>query len=138
MRDILHHPMRPILAVLLLLALAAPAQAALNVCNKTARPVRVAVGRFNGTDWASEGWWTLVAKQCAAVVAGRLDARYYYVFATDDGPGSWGGNRGFCVASADRFSVVGRDDCAGRGYERKGFFAVDTGQATDYTQSISD
>lgn len=130
--------MRLLLAALALLLMAAPAEAGLRVCNKTAHAARLALGRFNGTQWMSEGWWTIEAGKCAAVITTPLDARFYYLYASDGGPGSWDGNRGFCVASDDRFRIDGRADCAGRGFERKGFFEVDTGQKTDYTQLLSD
>jgi uncharacterized membrane protein len=138
LRDTVQHNMRPLLAALAILAFVCPAQAALNVCNRTAHPVKLAVGRFDGAVWSSEGWWSLAPKQCQAVVPGKLIARYFYLVATDGGAGGWGGGRSFCIAADDKFTIPGRDNCAGRGYERKGFFEVDTGQAADYTQSISD
>lgn len=129
--------MRSLLAVLALVLMAAPAQAGLTVCNKTAHAAKLALGRFNGTEWMSEGWWTIEAETCKTVISTPLDARYYYLYATDGGPGSWDGNRGFCVGG-DGFKIDGRADCAGRGFDRKGFFEVDTGQKTDYTQLLSD
>ena len=98
----------------------------------------MALGRFNGTEWISKGWWTIAPGTCAIVISTPLDARYYYLYASDGGPGSWDGNRGFCVSGADAFKIAGRADCAGRGFDRKGFFEVDTGQKTDYTQLLSD
>ena len=83
--------MKPALAFLALTLLAlAPAEAALTVCNKAAGPARVALGRFDGRDWASEGWWLLAPGKCADVVTGKLDARYYYLYATDGDAGSVG------------------------------------------------
>jgi len=35
------------------------ALAAFQVCNKTAQPVKTAIGRFDGTAWSSQGWWTV-------------------------------------------------------------------------------
>ncbi len=126
------------LAIVLLMAFLVPAQAALRVCNKSARPVRVAVGHYDGTHWMSQGWWTIAPKACAAVVPARLNARFYYLFASDGGSGSWDGTHGFCVSSNDRFEIVGRGNCLAHEFERKGFFEVDTGSAADYTQSLSD
>src|SRR3569833_272583 len=60
---------------------AAPAFAAFNVCNKTALPARVALGRFDGTNWTSQGWWTIAPKSCAGLLTGPLQARYYYLYA---------------------------------------------------------
>jgi len=130
--------MRHILAALMLLALTASAQAHLALCNKTAHPTRVALGRFNGTDWGSEGWWTIAPGKCETLVPGALDARYYYLYASDGGSGSWDGTHGFCVAASDKFAIVGREDCSARGYERKGFYEVDTHEDTDVTKSLSD
>ena len=130
--------MRLAVAVLLLLAFAAPAQAGFALCNKTAHPARVALGRFNGTDWGSEGWWTIAPGQCGTLVPGALDARYYYLYASDGGSGTWDGTHGFCVAASERFVIVGREDCAGRGYERKGFYEVDTHDDTNVVKSLSD
>ncbi len=119
--------------------LVSPAHAALSICNQTAKPTRVAVGRFDGTAWMSEGWWTLAPKKCAAVVPGKLKARYYYLYATDGGAGSWDGETRFCVGIGDgKFQSRARGHCAARGMDSKGFFTVDTGNDADYTQTLSD
>jgi len=136
MHDTLRRTMR--LAIVLLLAFSLPAEAAFTVCNKTAHPARVALGRFDGSAWVSQGWWTIAAKACESLLPGPLDARFYYLYATDGGSGSWGGARGFCVEPGGQFEIAGRSNCAARGWDRRGFFEVDTGQATTYTQSLSD
>ncbi|MGB8363110.1 MAG: DUF1036 domain-containing protein [Rhizomicrobium sp.] len=130
--------MRTALAVLVLLLTALPVHAALMVCNRTPHETRVALGYFDGAAWSSEGWWTVAPKACEKLLAGPLDSRYYYLYATDGGTGSWDGKNGFCVAATDKFAIHGRADCAAQGYDRKGFFEIDTGQARDYTQILSD
>lgn len=130
--------MRSILALAVLLALAAPAEAGLHVCNKGARPVKAAVGRFNGTRWVSEGWWQVAPKKCAEVIAGKLVARYYYLYATDGAVGTWDGSKSFCVGTGEQFAIVGRGGCTERGFDRRGFFEIDTGNMLDFTQSLSD
>ncbi len=130
--------MRSLIALLFLGLMSQPALAALHVCNMTKLDTRVAVGRFDGTQWISEGWWKLQPSKCTTVVQGTLKARYYYMYATDSGSGSWDGSRKFCVGMTDTFSAPGRDNCAGRGMDRKGFFAIDTANAPDYTQRLSD
>ncbi len=130
--------MRTALAVLVMLLTAGRAHAAFAVCNKTPHETRVALGRFDGSAWSSQGWWTIAPKACQTLIAGALDARYYYLYASDGGTGSWDGKNGFCVAVADKFAIHGRANCAGRGYDRKGFFEIDTGQSRDYTQTLSD
>jgi uncharacterized membrane protein len=130
--------MRFCFALILFSLMGQPAFAGLNVCNKTQRDARVAVGRFDGTEWMSQGWWTIPSKGCATVVSVPLKARYYYLYAVDGGSGSWDGSRKFCVGAADQWQSLSRNDCAGRGMDRKGFFRIDTGDQPTYTQNLSD
>ncbi len=118
--------MRTVFFVLAALAAAGPAQASLSVCNKGRFPAKVALGRFDGKAWSSEGWWTVAPKNCATVIKTPLDARYYYLYGTDTASGVWDGDTSFCTAPAAKFSIPGRADCAKRGYDRKRFFQVDT------------
>lgn len=134
----LRQMIRTLLAAFIVSLIVAPAEAGFKVCNKTPHAARVAFGHFDGTAWTSRGWWTIPSKGCAMVLAGALEARYYYLYATDDVAGSWDGRRSFCVASEGTFEIRGRGDCEGHGYDRKGFFQIDTGQARDYTQTLSD
>jgi uncharacterized membrane protein len=130
--------MRTMLALAFLLAVIGPAEARFAVCNKGAREAKVALGRFSGTRWISEGWWHVPAKKCADLIAAGLDARYYYLYATDGAQGTWDGSKNFCTGTSDRFSIVGRGGCVARGYDRRGFFEIDTGNRIDWTQNLSD
>ena len=130
--------MRLAFALALLIAATGSAQASLTACNKGARPVKVAVGRFNGVRWISEGWWQVPGKKCLELVPGKLVARYYYMYATDGAVGTWDGGKSFCTAAAGRFAIVGRGGCTARGYDRRGFFEIDTGNRLDFTQNLSD
>jgi uncharacterized membrane protein len=117
--------------------LAAPAHAKFAVCNKGAHAASVAIGHFDGTDWMSEGWWIIGPNACENLIAVPLDARYYYLYANDGGSGTWDGSTEFCT-DVRKFSIVGRGHCAARGYNRKGFFQIDTHQMPDWTQTLSD
>ncbi len=129
--------MRLFAAVLLAFAVAAPpAEAGLTVCNKSKHAARVALGRYNGHDWMSEGWWTIAPANCTDLIASPLDARYYYLYGTDTASGVWDGAKIFCIAPADKFSIVGRADCARRGYDRKRFFQIDTNDKLNQTQTL--
>ena len=121
----------------ILLCAATPALAAFNICNRTGLPVRAAIGRFDGTSWTSQGWWKIAPKSCAALLTGPLQGRYYYLHASDGAAGTWEGKTRFCVAPEQRFKAVGRGNCAKRGYDTRGFFEVDTGKKSDWTQSLS-
>ena len=116
---------------------AGPALAGFSVCNKTSQAVRTAIGRFDGTSWTSEGWWTVKPNACTDILNGPLQGRYYYLYATDGGAGTWDGKTRFCVAPDKRFRSVGRADCAKHGFDRRGFFEVDTGKKPDWTQTLS-
>jgi uncharacterized membrane protein len=126
-----------LLAAALALGLASPTHAAFNVCNKTSLPVRTAIARFDGTSWTSEGWWTIQPRACTSLLTGPLQGRFYYLYASDGAAGTWEGKTHFCVAPDKRFKSVGRGDCASRGFDRRGFFEVDTGKKPDWTQSLS-
>ena len=115
---------------------AAPVQAGLTVCNKGKHPARVALGRFDGRDWMSEGWWKLAPGKCGNLIAAPLDARYYYLYGTDDAAGVWDGGTAFCIAPGDRFAIKGRADCSRRGYDRKRFFQVDTQDNLNMVQTL--
>jgi uncharacterized membrane protein len=119
------------------LAATVPAEAAFNVCNKTGLSTRVALGRFDGRHWTSEGWWAVPPHTCVGLLSGPLDSRYYYLYATDSAAGTWEGKTHFCVAPEAKFKAAGQGDCAKRGLDRRGFFEVDTGKAGDWTQTLS-
>ena len=116
---------------------AAPAAAGLNVCNQTSHPAAVALGAFDGAEWGSRGWWTVGSGACAEIVSGPLIARYYYLYAVHGVGGAWSGNRSFCVG-AGQFEIAGREDCVERGFDRKRFFQVDTGDVPDWTETLAD
>ncbi len=129
--------MRLALALLTLIAAASPASAGLSVCNKTAHALVVALGRFTGKDWTSQGWWHVPTQSCSELISGPLDARYYYLYATDGAFGSWDGEKNFCVGVTEQFLIEGRDRCVARGSDSRGFFEIDTGKQLSWTQSIS-
>ena len=59
------------------------------------------------------------------------------LYATDGAAGTWEGKTHFCVAPETRFRAAGRGNCAERGFDRRGFFEVDTGKKPDWTQTLS-
>ena len=136
-------------AVMVLGAMAMPAKADLRMCNMTENRVGVALGYKDKDGWATEGWWTVNPygqhdgnapvdlKKCLTLLKGDLIARYYYVFAVDyDKGGSWGGKAMMCTRDKV-FTIRGIEDCAGRGYQKTGFFEVDTSEEADWTVSLS-
>jgi len=122
--------------VLLALFAASHAEAGLTVCNKSKHVAKVALGRFDGRDWGSEGWWTLRPGACAAVVPGTLEARYYYLYGTDGDAEFWDGGTGFCTANTPHFRIEGQANCAARGYDRRRFFRIDTRDNLNQVQNL--
>ena len=115
-----------------------PAYADLKVCNQTADPVSVALGYRADRGWQSEGWWVAAPQQCATVFQGNLNSRFFYLFAADDiGGGAWDGTVYMCTRD-DSFTIFGVEDCLARGYERTGFFEVDTQNKSDWTLQLTD
>jgi uncharacterized membrane protein len=116
---------------------AAPAKADLKLCNNTSSRVQVAVGYKDKEGWASEGWWKADPQKCVPILKGALIARYYYIYALDaDKGGSWGGKAQICTRDKI-FTIRGIENCTERGYQKQGFFEVDTGEETDWTVSLS-
>jgi len=124
-------------ALVLACAASLPAHADLKMCNNTTSRVSVAIGYKDKDGWATEGWWTIKANQCLPLLQGALNSRYYYVFAIDNEKGgSWGGKSMMCTREKV-FTIRGINDCEGRGFQKNGFFEVDTGEEVDWTVSLS-
>jgi uncharacterized membrane protein len=137
------HPLR-ILLVLLGLALsalslsAAPARADLRICNQSTNQVSIALGYRADKGWQSEGWWVAPPQNCAIVYQGDLHSRFFYLYVADDiGGGAWDGTNFMCTRD-ESFTIFGVEDCLARGYERTGFFEVDTQNRTDWTLQLTD
>ena len=115
------------------------AVAELRICNKTTSKVGVAIGYKSPRDWMTEGWWTVDADSCATVLAGPLRGRYYYMYAVDyDEGGEWGGNSAYVCTREKEFTIQGVDDCVARGYQRTGFYEVDTGEQQSWTIQLTE
>jgi uncharacterized membrane protein len=129
-------------AGILLLALACllpvAAHADFRLCNGTAARVGVAVGYKDGDTWISEGWWNLPANSCETLMRGPLAARFFYVYAVDyDQGGEWSGKAYMCTRDRE-FTIRGLQDCLARGFNRTGFFEVDTGEQKNWTVQLTE
>jgi uncharacterized membrane protein len=126
------------LAMLVLTASAGPAAADLRLCNNTGSRVGVAVGYKDADGWTTEGWWNLPSRTCETVLKGNLVARYYYVYAVDyDRGGEWMGQAYMCTRDKE-FTIRGISDCLARGFDRTGFFEVDTGEQRAWTVQLTE
>ncbi|GGH30175.1 hypothetical protein GCM10007036_40620 [Alsobacter metallidurans] len=119
-------------------AFAAPARADLRLCNLTQSRIGVALGYRDGQGWLSEGWWNLKPNECETMLKGGLAARFYYIYAQDyDRGGEWGGKTFMCTRDKE-FTVRGIEDCLARGFDRVGFFEIDTGEQKSWTVQLTD
>jgi uncharacterized membrane protein len=127
-----------LLVMLATAASASPAAADFRLCNNTASRVGVAVGYKDGEGWTTEGWWNLPSRTCETVLKGNLVARYYYVYAIDyDHGGEWMGQAFMCTRDKE-FTIRGISDCLARGFDRTGFFEVDTGEQRAWTVQLTE
>ncbi|MGO4664702.1 DUF1036 domain-containing protein [Bosea sp. 2YAB26] len=121
-----------------LLGSAAPALADLRMCNTTGSRVGVAIGYRDAQGWVTEGWWNIAPRGCETLLRGTLAARFYYVHAIDyDKGGEWTGKSIMCTRNKE-FTIRGIEDCLARGYDRSGFFEVDTGEQKSWTIQLTD
>jgi uncharacterized membrane protein len=137
------HPLRLALmlagfVLMTLAATSAPALADLRVCNQSTNQVSIALGYRAEKGWQSEGWWVAPPQKCAVVYQGDLHSRFFYLYVADDlGGGAWDGTNFMCTRD-ESFTIFGVEDCLARGYERTGFFEVDTQNRTDWTLQLTD
>jgi uncharacterized membrane protein len=125
-------------AVLLATFGSGAALADFRLCNKTKSRVGVALGYKDGEVWITEGWWNIAANSCETLMRGTLVARYYYVYAIDyDHGGEWGGKAFMCTREKE-FTIRGIDDCLARGFDRTGFFEIDTGEQASWTVQLTE
>ena len=129
---------RSLILSALALFIATEARADLRLCNMTQSRIGLALGYRDAQGWVSEGWWNLKANECEVVLRGPLAARFYYVYAQDyERGGEWAGAHGMCTRDKE-FTIRGSENCLARGYERNGFFEVDTGEQKNWTVQLTD
>jgi uncharacterized membrane protein len=115
-----------------------PAAADFRLCNNTGSRVGIAIGYKENDSWTTEGWWNLSSRSCETLLRGALVARYYYVYAVDyDRGGEWSGQAFMCTRDKE-FTIRGTEDCLARGFDRTGFFEVDTAEQPAWTVQLTD
>ena len=118
--------------------LTAPAHADLRMCNLTSSRVGISLGYRDPQGWITEGWWNLNPRGCETLLKGALAARFYYIYAQDyDRGGEWSGRAFMCTRDRE-FTIRGAEDCLARGFDRSGFFEVDTGEQKTWTIQLTD
>jgi uncharacterized membrane protein len=114
------------------------ASAALRVCNKTRYLLNIAVGYNAGTEFATEGWWSVTPNTCATPIKGPLKGRYVYLYATDvDAADVLKGSVSMCV-DRRKFQIFGIADCWRRGLQAVNFAEIDTLSSPDWSVFLND
>jgi uncharacterized membrane protein len=127
-----------VLALGALLLCAAPAAADFRLCNNTPSRVGIALGYKDADGWTTEGWWNVASRSCETLLRGTLVARYYYIYALDyDRGGEWSGQAFMCSRDKE-FTIKGTENCLARGFDRTGFFEVDTGEQRAWTVQLTE
>src|ERR1700688_121318 len=114
------------------------AAADFRLCNNTASRVGIALGYKDAEGWTTEGWWNVSSRSCETLLRGTLVARYYYIYALDyDRGGEWSGQAFMCSRDKE-FTIKGTENCLARGFDRTGFFEVDTGEQRAWTVQLTE
>jgi uncharacterized membrane protein len=128
----------PALALVALCLWSGSAKADFRLCNNTSSRVGIALGYKDAEGWTTEGWWNVSSRSCETLLKGTLVARFYYIYALDyDRGGEWSGQAFMCSRDKE-FTIKGTDNCLARGFDRTGFFEVDTGEQRAWTVQLTD
>jgi uncharacterized membrane protein len=128
----------PALALAFLFLWNNPAAADFRLCNNTSSRVGIALGYKDAEGWTTEGWWNVSSRSCETLLKGALVARFYYIYALDyDRGGEWSGQAFMCSRDKE-FTIKGTENCLARGFDRTGYFEVDTGEQRAWTVQLTD
>jgi uncharacterized membrane protein len=128
----------PVIALVVSCLWTSPAAADFRLCNNTSSRVGIALGYKDAEGWTTEGWWNVSSRTCETLLRGTLVARYYYIYALDyDRGGEWSGQAFMCSRDKE-FTIRGTENCLARGYDRTGFFEVDTGEQRAWTVQLTE
>jgi uncharacterized membrane protein len=127
-----------IMALVALCLWTGSARADFRLCNNTSGRVGIALGYKDAEGWTTEGWWNVSSRSCETLLKGTLVARFYYIYALDyDRGGEWSGQAFMCSRDKE-FTIKGTENCLARGFDRTGFFEVDTGEQRAWTVQLTD
>src|ERR1700753_4136076 len=115
-----------------------PAAADFRLCNNTSSRVGIALGYKDAEGWTTEGWWNVSSRACETLLKGTLVARFYYIYALDYHRGGEWSRQAFMCSRDKEFTIKGTENCLARGFDRTGFFEVDTADQRAWTVQLTD
>jgi uncharacterized membrane protein len=116
-----------------------PAQDGFRLCNLTEQPVEVAKATYSAKRLANEafmaeGWYQFQPGQCQVLWAGKLQYRYYLIYAQNKPTGrEWKGDIPVCVGR-EAFTLKSAV-CRSDQYQRL-FVQVDTKDSENWTHNL--
>ncbi len=114
------------------------ARADFRLCNDTTSLVGVALGYRESGKWVTEGWWQIPGETCTSLIEGDLNSRFYYLYAEDaDKGGQWRGEIFMCTADRE-FRINGVEECFARGFQKTGFFEIDTSKKESWMVRLTE
>lgn len=136
--------LRLLMAAAGLLAAVTPAQAALNLCNRTSYVLYAATAALDSHAADVKGWTRIVPGECVAARPEKLTRQTYLVHARSSiahgGPArAWGGKRMLCVRDGD-FSLkqsASGGACPAESFPL-GFAALDTRGRANWTMTLDE
>lgn len=109
----------------------------LTICNQTNEVQSVSIGFEGDEGFMSQGWWNIDPDDCALVIAGELERRYYY-YRSEVNAGPFEGEGYMFCTLPKVYEIIGDSNCESRGYDTESFSEIDTGPtALGYTLNIS-
>lgn len=127
-----------VLVFCLVIASPSPARADFRLCNDTTSLVGVSLGYRESGKWVTEGWWQIPGETCTSLIEGDLDSRFYYLYAEDaDKGGQWRGEIFMCTADRE-FRINGVEECFARGFQKTGFFEIDTSKKESWMVRLTE
>ncbi|HEY2034396.1 MAG TPA: DUF1036 domain-containing protein [Rhizomicrobium sp.] len=122
-----------------------PAQASLQVCNRTSYVLYAAEGWTINTDNFTQGWNRIVPGSCATPIAGMLTAQNYYLYARSSSAHSgtareWGGQIELCAKDTN-FSLktpTASPTCTSGDAFTMPFAPVDTHRMQSWTATLTE
>ena len=128
-----------------LVSLAAPAQAAMTVCNRTSYVLYAATAAAVNGNALSQGWSRVAPGGCRVVLPADLTASTYYLYARSSQAHTgtaraWGGSNDICVKDTNFTAVnpLSAPRCQTDDFFQLPFAAIDTHRLKSWTATLSE
>ena len=116
-----------------------PAAADFRLCNNTSSRVGIALGYKDAEGWTTEGWWNVSSRSLRDACCAARWSRGSIISTRSTTTAAANGQAQAFMCSRDKeFTIQGTEDCLARGFDRTGFFEVDTGEQRAWTVQLTE